>query len=144
MPAFTSRADGLAQGLAMLHGFPARTPVAPPVDAEVAKVGQRLVSAAGGFSCIACHAVGELGATQVFDSPGINLALAGERLLKPYFQRWLRNPLAIDASTKMPVYFDEEGRSPLVDVLDGDGAKQLDAIWEYLRLGEKMPPPPAP
>lgn len=144
MPAFPARAEGLAGGLAMGHGYPPRTPAEPPVDHVAAAVGQKLVSAAGGFSCIACHAVGESGATQVFDSPGINLNYAGERLLKAYFQRWLRNPLAVEPSTKMPVYFDEEGRSPLADIFDGDGDKQILAIWEYLRLGKKMPPPPAP
>jgi hypothetical protein len=42
----------------------------------------------------------------------------------------------------MPVYFDE-GRSPLTEVLDGDAEKQIDAIWQYLRLGRDIPPPRA-
>ena len=40
----------------------------------------------------------------------------------------------------MPVYFDQ-GRSPLPDYFDGDGAKQIDALWQYLRLGPQMPLP---
>lgn len=44
----------------------------------------------------------------------------------------------------MPVYFDEEGKSPLADVLGGDADQQLDALWQYLRLGSKMPPPIPP
>ncbi len=142
MPAFSQRGVSIAQGLAMLHGYPPETPREGPIDEEMAKTGQKLVSAIGGFSCISCHAVGTLGATQVFESAGINLAYSGERLLKEYFHRWVRNPLAIDPSTKMPVYFDEEGRSPLADVYDGDGQKQREAIWQYIRMGEKMPPPP--
>ena len=59
-------------------------------------------------------------------------------------QRWVRNPQAVDPATKMPVYFDEEGKSPLTDVYGGDSAQQINAIWEYLRLGDKMPPPPMP
>jgi hypothetical protein len=40
----------------------------------------------------------------------------------------------------MPVYF-EEGKSPLTEVLDGDAEKQMTAMWQYLRLGSRMPPP---
>ena len=143
MPAFPARAQTLADGLAMEHGFPPRTAPEPAVDSEAAKIGQKLVSAAGGFSCISCHGIGEMAATQVFEAPGINFVQSGERLLKNYFQRWVRNPLQIDPTTKMPVYFDEEGRSPLTDFYDGDGLRQIQALWEYVRLGEKMPPPPA-
>jgi hypothetical protein len=74
-------------------------------------------------------------------SEGPNLAYSADRLLPDYFRRWVRNPLAIDPQTKMPVYFDEEGKSPLTEILGGDGDKQLAAIWEYLRLRDKMPAP---
>ncbi len=144
MPAFGKRAEQLSQGLAMQHGYPPHTPDEPSVDMEAAKQGQKLTSAAGGFSCVLCHAVGEMGATQIAEAPGINFAHSGERLLKPFFQRWLRNPLQIDPATKMPVYFDENGKSPLPDFYEGDGPKTINAIWEYLRLGEKMSPPPTP
>jgi hypothetical protein len=77
----------------------------------------------------------------VFDSEGINLAWSTERLLEPYYRRWVRNPLSIDPQTKMPVYFDEEGRSPLTEILDGAGEKQLTAMWHYLLMREKMAPP---
>jgi hypothetical protein len=141
MPGFPTRAAALAQGLAMQHGFPSQTPAEPPVDTEAATIGQKLVTADGGFSCISCHAVGEMGATQLFEAPGINFAQSGERLLKDYFQRWVRNPIQIDPTTKMPVYFDEEGRSPLTEFYEGHGGKQIDALWEYIRLGNRMPPP---
>jgi cytochrome c2 len=75
MPAFASRATALAAGLAAQHGHPATTPAEPPIDQTEAKLGQKLVSSDGGFSCIACHAVGEFGATQVFESAGINLPI---------------------------------------------------------------------
>jgi mono/diheme cytochrome c family protein len=144
MPAFALRADSLAQGLAIQHGFPPVMPAEPPIDMDAAKVGQKLVSAAGGFSCVTCHGVGDVGENQVFETPGLNLAHSGKRLLKPYFQRWVRNPIQIDPATKMPVYFDENGKSPLTDFYDGNGEKTINAIWQYLRLGEKMPPPPTP
>ncbi|MBI3418093.1 MAG: cytochrome c [Verrucomicrobia bacterium] len=142
MPAFPARAEALARGLAMQHGFPPLTAPEPAIDPEAAKVGQKLVSAVGGFTCTSCHAVGAVAATQVFEAPGLNLAYTSERLLKPYFQRWIRSPLSVEPATKMPAYFDEEGRSPLADVYEGDGAKQINALWQYLRQGEKAPPPP--
>jgi cytochrome c2 len=142
MPAFPSYAAGLGDGLTMLYGCPPKTAPEPPIDAAAAAVGQRLVSAEGGLSCISCHAIGRIPATQVFENAGVNLAYASERLLKPYFQRWVRNPLAIDPVSKMPVFFDEELRSPLPDFYQGDGAKQIEAIWQYLRLGDKIPAPP--
>lgn len=144
MPAFPSRAREMASGLAELHGMASKTPEEAPVREEMTRAGAKLVSAAGGFSCISCHGVGSMAATQVFEAPGINLALSGIRLQPSYFHRWLRNPLWMDPSTKMPVYFDEEGKSPLADVFGGDGEKQREAIWQYLRLGDKMPPPPSP
>ena len=140
MPAFKSRAAFLAPGLAAQHGFPPQSSSEPPINNELAKIGQKLVGKDGGFSCISCHGVGKLEAMEVFESEGINLAYSYERLLPAYYRRWVRNPLSIDPQTKMPVYFDE-GKSPLTEVLGGDAEKQMDAIWEYLRLGPNMPPP---
>lgn len=142
MPVFHQRAESIAQGLAMSHGYPPQTPTEGPIDLEKAKIGQKLVSAAGGFSCVSCHSVGDFGATQVFESAGINLALTGSRLLHSYMHSWVRNPQLIDPTTKMPVYFDEEGKSPFADILEGDATKQIEAVWQYLRQGDKMPPPP--
>ena len=141
MPHFAQRAGGLAAGLAAMHGYPPETPAEPPIDQEAARVGRKLVSANGGFFCVSCHAAGSFAAQQVFESNGVNLAYTGERVLKPYYQRWLRNPLRIDPITKMPVYFDNEGKSPLIDVYEGDGAKQIEAIWQYIRFGKNMPTP---
>jgi mono/diheme cytochrome c family protein len=142
MPAFPERASGIAQGLANLHGYSSHTPEEAPINREMAEVGRKLISPVGGFSCISCHAAGKTAATQVFESAGINFAWSAERLLKPFYHAWVMNPLAIDPSTKMPVFFDNEGKSQLTDVYDGDGYKQIEAIWQYLRLGDKMPPPP--
>ena len=141
MPAFSKYAEGLAIGLTEEHGLPPRTPVEPSIDMEAAKIGRKLVSANGGFFCVSCHAVGSMAAMQVFESNGINLAYTGARLQKEHYHRWVRNPLRIDPASKMPVYFDAEGRSPLTDYFNGDAEKQIEAIWQYIRLGDKMPPP---
>jgi mono/diheme cytochrome c family protein len=142
MPAFPAFADGLAMGLASQHGLAPRTPAEPPLDAQAAADGRRLVSASGGFACVSCHAIGPAGATAVFEAPGINFSLVEERLQPGYFGRWIRNPQLVEPGTKMPQYFDEEGNSALADYADGDGPKTIHALWSYLRLGGRMEPPP--
>ena len=140
MPAFKEWGHALGHGMAALHGYPAQTP-SEKADTEFAEHGRKLMGKDGGFSCVSCHGVGRSPATDVFDSEGINLAWSAERLLPQYYRRWVRNPLSIDPQTRMPVYFDEEGRSPLTEILEGDGEKQLTAMWHYLLMGEKMFPP---
>ena len=141
MPGFPAYAAGMAEGLATRHGWPSVTPAEPAASADLAEKGRKLVSANGGFSCVSCHGVADFGATAVFEAPGINLALSHERLQPDYYRRWLRSPLSLDPNTKMPVYFDEQGKSPLSEFFDGDGPATIHAIWEYLKLGQKMPKP---
>lgn len=141
MPLFPAYAQGLAVGLSTGAGLPPTSPADGPSDADAAEKGRKLVSANGGFSCISCHGVADFGATQVFEAPGINLALSHERLQRGFFNRWLRSPLSVDPTTKMPVYFDEQGKSPLTEIYEGDGPKTINSVWEYLRLKDKMPRP---
>lgn len=141
MPAFPTHAALLGQGLATAHGLAPVTKADDAPDADLAKVGLKLVGTSGGFACISCHSVGDFGATQVFEAPGINLAHSFERLQPDFYRRWLRNPVSLDPNSKMPAYFDEDGKSALADVLEGDGPKTIRALWEYIRLGAKMPKP---
>ncbi|MCS1410599.1 MAG: hypothetical protein M2R45_03794 [Verrucomicrobia subdivision 3 bacterium] len=142
MPAFPAYAKELTVGMSHAHGYAGKTPAGRAIDREAADLGRQMVSPVDGFSCVSCHGVGQLKPTEVFESEGINLVYSGARLQKEYYWHWLLKPLRIDETTKMPVYFDEEGNSPLYDVYDGDTEKQLNAIWEYLRLGSEMIPPP--
>jgi hypothetical protein len=52
----------------------------------------------------------------------------------------MRAPLRLEPGTKMPQFF-PDGRSPLVEVLDGDAARQIEALWQYLLEGENLRPP---
>ena len=142
MPGFPVYGRELAVGLSHLHGYSGGDGSADEIDPELAVIGRQLVSPVEGFSCVSCHGVASLKPTQVFESEGINFSLSAERLRKDYFRRWLLNPLRIDPASKMPVYFDEEGNSPLYDVLDGDTNRQLEAIWQYFLKGTAMEPPP--
>jgi mono/diheme cytochrome c family protein len=141
MPGFPAYASGLGTGLATSHGLPPKTPAETAADPDLAKAGQKLVSANGGFQCVTCHGVNEFAATQVFEAPGINLALSYARIQPDFFRRWLRSPLSIDPTTKMPGYFEDEGRSQLSEFFGGDGPKTIRAIWEYIRMADKMPKP---
>ena len=141
MPAFPAFAPLLAEGLSAAHGWPPRSPLQPPPDAAAAAVGRQLVAASAGFACVTCHAVGPFQASAVFEAPGVNLAHASDRLLPDFFVRWVRNPQTFDPTTKMPLYFDEEGNSALADYFGGDGPKTLNALWEYLRPGASITPP---
>jgi mono/diheme cytochrome c family protein len=139
MPAFPARAKPLAQGLAQAHGYAPRTvPEPAAVNAELAEVGRQLVGVDGGFSCIACHGVKNREPLQVFEAQGINFAQVGARLQPEFFLRWMLDPLRVDPQTRMPTYFDKDARSVLVDVLEGDAKKQIEAIRQYLLLGNKM------
>lgn len=142
MPAFRAHAATLAPGLAALHGYPAKTPADKPSDPELVKAGHKLIGKDGGMSCISCHAVGKNLALEVFESEGVNLAYTYDRLLPDFYRRWFRNPLSIDPQTKMPAYFGEDGNtSPFPDLLGGSVDTLMQAVWEYMRLGDQMPAP---
>lgn len=140
MPAFRSRAQLLAEAMSMQQGYGPKSRDEGAIDEEAAKIGHKMIGKDNGLSCISCHAVNDLPALEVFESEGINLGLSSARLLKPYFFRWMRNPLGVDPQTKMPGYF-EDGRSALTDYYEGDAEKQIHALYEYIRQAEKMAAP---
>lgn len=142
MPSFPAQARDLATGLAALHGYPAAAPPPPAPQPDLTSVGEKLISAHGVFSCVACHALGTSSLAQIVESPGVNFAYSSERLRPSFFQRWVMNPVALDANTKMPVYFDAEARSQLTDYFDGDAHKQIDAMWQYLSAMHHKPSMP--
>jgi cytochrome c1 len=140
MPAFPARAEGIALGLALEHGIPARSAPEPAPDPELSEVGRKLAGPNGGFDCLSCHGIGPRPATKVFEGPGPNFRLSRERLRKDYFLRWVREPLRVEPGTKMPQFF-QQGRTQLTEVLEGDARRQMEALWQYLLEGPKIKPP---
>lgn len=140
MPVFRSRAKLLALGFALEHGYAPSSPPEPEPDPELAPVGRQLAGAQGGFDCLSCHGIGPKAATKVFEAPAPNFMYARDRLRKDYYHRWVREPLRLEPGTKMP-QFAPNGRSQLVEILDGDGARQFEALWQYLLAGRKIRPP---
>jgi mono/diheme cytochrome c family protein len=141
MPAFPARARLLAEGLSAEHGYPPKSDAYPAPDESMAAVGQKLTGAAGGFSCVQCHAVGAAPPLAPFEAPAMNMANITERLRKDYYHRWMANPIRVDPATKMPAFGDAEGKSAIRDVYDGDATKQFEAVWQFLLRGPNVKPP---
>ena len=114
MPAFGAYAERLSAGLAAQHGFAATAPVeSAPVDDSAATMGRQMVVSAG---CANCHNVGEFVGGQSPSTAGINFAYTAERLLYPYFHRWMLNPPRVWPETVMPRYFSgSKGPFPFYD-----------------------------
>jgi mono/diheme cytochrome c family protein len=133
MPGFATCAAGIADGLALEHGFFLKQEPESPPDMKKAADGEKLLGENGGFNCTGCHGVGANKATAVFEAPGINLAYANERLRKEFYHRWLLAPLRVEPETKMPRFADESGKTPLTEFYDGNAREQFEAIWQFLR-----------
>ena len=140
MPAWPTRAGGLAKGLAAEHGFGPVSPAYPAPDEQQAAVGQKLIGPAG-FQCVQCHAVGDQPPRAPFEAPALNFANVSERLRKEHYLRWVFNPIKVDPTTKMPAFADADGKSALRDVYDGDAGKQFESIWQFMLRGRDVQAP---
>jgi mono/diheme cytochrome c family protein len=141
MPAFKARAAGIAVGFATSHGVAPTSAPIPAPDVSLIPAGQKLAGTVGGFSCVQCHAVAGAPPLAPFEAPAIDFAHVAERLRKPYYDRWMHDPIAVDPTTKMPRFGDDDGLTPLRDTLDGNANKQYDAIWQYLLQGRDVKRP---
>jgi hypothetical protein len=139
MPAFASRAELLSQGLALSHGVSTSSETRPPVDQNLADVGKQLIAQTG-LGCVKCHAVADQAALAPFEAEAPNFAHIEARLRHEYFTHWMRNPQYYLPGTKMPSFADVNGQTAFKDVLNGDAAAEYEAIWNYLRAGEKIVP----
>lgn len=83
---------------------------------------------AKGFSCIACHQIGEYKPGKVAPGTrGSDLLMLGKRMRKEYYARWTRSPMRIVPGMEMPSYI-----KPLPGVLDENIDAQLAATWAAL------------
>lgn len=140
MPGFPARAEKLIHGLALEHGFPTKTPPEPEPAKDQSEIGRKLSGPAGGLDCLSCHGIGPKGATKVFEAPAPNFKFVRARIKKDYYDRWVREPLRLEPGTKMPQFI-KDGRTQLTEILDGDGVRQADALWQYLLEGDRIRPP---
>ncbi|MDP6116928.1 MAG: cytochrome c, partial [Planctomycetota bacterium] len=140
MPAFPAHAKALAEGFALQHGLPPKPDSQPRPNAVLSEQGRKMIGPTG-FSCNACHNIGEKKSIGVFEAPGINFAHARDRLQKEYFLRWIAIPLRIEPETRMPQFIEYGKKSPFANIFEGDANKQFDAMWHYLLSGVKIKAP---
>lgn len=97
---------------------------------EAVKIGRQLVGT-GGLGCVQCHTFADNAALgiQVMD-----LTVMTQRLKRSWFDRYLPDPAALRAGTRMPTFW-PDGKSTKQNVLGGDKEKQLEALWTYLAQG---------
>lgn len=99
-------------------------------------VGHELVGSEG-FSCIACH---EFNGQKSGEMGAIDLATVSNRLQKNWFHLYLREPARFNPTVIMPNYW-PDGRSGRTNLLAGDAARQIEALWVYLADGGRAKKP---
>ena len=132
MPSFPQHAPLLAEGIAAQHGYSDASEPTTPIDPPNVTLGKNLAIGEDKFRCNTCHAVGASPALAGVDTETINFTLISQRLRKSYYERFTLDPQRAMPGTQMPRFADNEGNSPLTEVLEGDIRKQYEAIWEYL------------
>jgi hypothetical protein len=90
------------------------------------------------FGCIKCHTFNTLKAEGI---QAMDLAVMTQRLKRDWFHRYLTNPFTYRPGTRMPSPF-PGGQTLLANVLEGDAAKQSEAVWLFLEDGSKAAIPP--
>lgn len=85
------------------------------------------------LACINCHAWGSY---RLPGAEGLDLLEAPRRLRPEWFHTWLANPSKIRPGTRMPTAW-PDGKSFFPRIQDGDADRQMDAIFAYLKAGDK-------
>jgi glucose/arabinose dehydrogenase/mono/diheme cytochrome c family protein len=143
MPHFAKHAEDVVQAIAAMDGdllnepAPAKTVADPTLNGP----GASLVGFEG-YSCVSCHTWkgkqlndGDPGAI------GPDLTSIARRVRRDWFERWMDEPGRIVPGTVMPQIFTRGQPATIKSVLDGDAARQKEAIWAYLSLGSDAPSP---
>ncbi len=122
LPALLAEVDKLEQ-----------VPFPEPERKDRGKIRQIGTQLAGdkGLNCITCHNFNGK------DSPGfkgLDLITSYERLQPSWFYAFMRNPAAMRPGIVMPNYW--AGGKGRPDILEGDAAGQIWAIWHYFSYGQ--------
>ncbi len=132
MPAWPAYAPLLAKGLAIQHGLDGSPESEPPLDKEAVAIGEKLIDT-GAFSCTTCHGVGAKPPIVGSTLQAINLDAVHRRMRKEFYRLWILDPQRIEQGTMMPRFMEDDLRSPFKEFYAGDGGRQIDAIWQYMR-----------
>ncbi|MCA9227882.1 MAG: c-type cytochrome, partial [Planctomycetales bacterium] len=112
-------------------------PAAELDDAVTRVAGARLVTP-DGFGCTSCHRVGKVEPPPgPLAARGPTLSMLGQRIRRPWYDRWVRNPARIVPRMEMPSV-----QLPVHGVLNDDLPTQLAAVWQVLNQPGFEPPAP--
>ncbi len=146
MPHFSNEVeDALVGGLAALDGEWRTDDVGVIADGLVTAGGPpaeqraqdgRKLAGSGGLNCITCHSFGDRPSA---GTPGLDFTQFGKRLRREWWTTYALAPARFKPGTRMPRYF-EAGKSE-VALLDGDAARQCDALWHWFERAATMPAP---
>ena len=90
-----------------------------------------------GFSCIACH---QFNGQKSGEMAALDIAHVTERLKKNWFNLYMVQPTRFHPTVIMPSYW-PGGQSTRPNILGGDTAQQIEALWSYLADGSKAKKP---
>jgi len=152
MPAYGHDADVLIQALAEADGeliSESDPPKAVVSDPTLGTLHGARLAGFQGYGCVSCHVWN--GNHLAVTDPGVSgpdLTKTSGRLRREWVDRFLEAPLRYYPGTPMPSVFAHGRPATLTNVLDGDAAKQKEALWAYFALGKDAPspkpPPPLP
>ena len=154
MPGFGQRGSRLAQRLCVRDrvSLPSPRPKVknnnmteperPAVPQNQVDLGRLLVSNKG-LTCVNCHAInGQKPSGEVDPSTrSPDLSRFTDYVRRDYFERLLRDPGRVFPGTKMPVIFPKQGPGLVPALEDLPKEALAEALWNYLSLGPKAPPP---
>jgi cytochrome c551/c552 len=148
MPVFGADAEVLLQAIAEADGELVTEPDArePAVgDPTLGTVHGAQLAGFQGYACASCHVWnGKLVGSPDPAATGPALTQTAGRIRRAWFDTYLENPLRFHPGSPMPAAFPHGKHATLAHVLDGDPAKQKDALWAYLAKGKDAPGPAAP
>ncbi|NCF94072.1 MAG: hypothetical protein GWQ05_24390 [Verrucomicrobiaceae bacterium] len=90
-----------------------------------------------GFSCIACH---DFNGQEAGGAGALDIVHVTERLQKNWFHLYMRNPARFHSLVIMPSYW-PGGQSIRPNILQGNSAQQIEALWSYLEDGTRAKKP---
>lgn len=91
----------------------------------------------GGFSCIACH---DFNGQEAGGAGALDIVHVTDRVQKNWFHLYMRNPARFHSLVIMPSYW-PGGQSIRPNILQGDSAQQIEALWSYLEDGTRAKKP---
>ncbi|MEE3199208.1 MAG: PA14 domain-containing protein, partial [Planctomycetota bacterium] len=131
MPQFgEDNVGGLASLLVSLD-LPKGEKEEPPPNLELLRPGRTLVGNKG-LSCVTCHIYGSYNSLGI---PAADLTQMTKRVRKEWFTGFLLDPQKAKPGTRMPQFW-PEGKAVRTEILDGNTAEQIEAIWAYLSKGK--------